>query len=194
MKKPTITILTCLIAAVMMALAVDLQAQNDKPRKSPKAVTSQRIGVDTDITIDYSRPGVKGRKIWGELVPYGMYPGNKYSKDKPFPWRAGANENTTIEFNNDLKIEGKAIPAGKYGIHMLASEQSFKIMFNKKNADWGSYSYDASQDALVVEVTPVKAAHTEWLEYGFEDLSDNGATAYLKWEELKIPFKVELAN
>ena len=193
MKKLNFTTLTCLFALVIMAINVDTQAQ-DKPRKSPKATTSQRIGIDTDITIDYSRPGVKGRTVWGEIVPYGMYPGNKYSKNKPFPWRAGANENTTIEFNNDLKIEGQSILAGKYSIHMLASETNFKIMFNKKNAEWGSYSYDASQNAIEIEVTPEKVEHTEWLEFGFDNLSANGATAYLRWEKLKIPFKVELAK
>src|SRR5512135_2642132 len=76
-------------------------AQGGKPRVSPKASVSQTIGTDTIITVDYSRPGVKGRKIWGELVPYGMAPGTKSSKMKPFPWRAGANENTTISFNKD---------------------------------------------------------------------------------------------
>lgn len=194
MKKMKMTITACFVAVTFMLLPNLSEAQDAKPRPSPKASVTQRIGADTDVVIDYSRPAVKGRKIWGDLVPYGMYPGNKYSKEKPYPWRAGANENTTIEFNHDVKIEGKVIPAGKYGIHMVASEKSFKVMFNKRNADWGSYSYDASQDALTAEVTPVKAENTEWLEFGFDDLSDNGATAYLKWEKLKIPFKIELAK
>lgn len=194
MKKLNLAIFTCLVAIALVAFSNTSEAQDEKPRKSPKASVSQRIGVDTDIVIDYSRPGVKGRVVWGELVPYGMYPGNKYSKEKPFPWRAGANENTTIEFNNDLLIEGKKIPAGKYGIHMIASKKDFKIMFNKDNAGWGSYGYDAGKDVISVSVTPVKDEHTEWLEFGFDNLSDNGATAYLKWGELKIPFKVELAK
>lgn len=193
MKKMKLTSIACFIALAFMFLSNFSEAQ-DKPRPSPKASVTQRIGADTDVVIDYSRPAVKGRTIWGDLVPYGMYPGNKYSKEKPFPWRAGANENTTIEFNHDVKIEGKLIPAGKYGIHMVASEKSFKVMFNKKNADWGSYSYDASQDALTADVTPVKVENTEWLEFGFDDLSANGATAYLQWEKLKIPFKIELAK
>lgn len=194
MKKMKMTITACFVAVTFMLLPNLSEAQDAKPRPSPKASVTQRIGADTDVVIDYSRPAVKGRTIWGDLVPYGMYPGNKYSKEKPYPWRSGANENTTIEFNHDVKIEGKVIPAGKYGIHMVASEKSFKVMFNKRNADWGSYSYDASQDALTAEVTPVKAENTEWLEFGFDDLSDNGATAYLKWEKLKIPFKIELAK
>ncbi|MCG8306558.1 MAG: DUF2911 domain-containing protein [Cytophagales bacterium] len=169
-----------------------LNAQNAKPRKSPKATVSQRVGVDTDIVIDYSRPAVKGRTIWGELVPYGMYPGNKYSKEKPFPWRAGANENTTISFNSDVKINGNIVAAGKYGLHMIAGKDEFKIMFNEVNDSWGSYSYDASKDVLSITVKPESVAHTEWLEYGFDELGETGTTVYLKWAELKIPFKIEL--
>ena len=194
MKKMRLSILACIVAMVFVTLSNVSEAQDAKPRKSPKASVTQRIGVDTDIVIDYSRPGVKGRVVWGDIVPYGLYPGNSYSKDKDYPWRAGANENTTIEFNNDLKIEGKKIPAGKYGIHMIVSEKSIKIMFNKKNADWGSYSYNSAEDALTVNVTPVKDEHMEWLEFNFDELLDDGATAYLRWERLKIPFKIELAD
>jgi len=193
MKKNRFPYLAMLIAMAFMMCNTSVIAQ-DGPRKSPKATVSQRIGVDTDIVIDYSRPAVKGRTIWGDLVPYGMNPGNKYSKDKPYPWRAGANENTTIEFNHDLIIEGKKIPAGKYSIHMLPSQTTFKIMFNKNNSAWGSFSYNADEDVLAVSVTPVKGENVEWLEYGFDELSDNGATAYLKWEKLQIPFKIELVK
>lgn len=194
MKKMRLTILACFVALVAMTYSSDAEAQNAKPRPSPKASVSQTIGVDTEITIDYGRPGVKGRTIWGDLVPYGMYPGNKYSKDKPYPWRAGANENTTISFSHDLLIEGEKIPAGKYGVHMVVSEKSVKIMFNKKNDAWGSYSYNADEDMLTINVTPVKAEHMEWLEFSFEELSDNGATVNLRWEKIKIPIKVEIAN
>lgn len=193
MKKTRFIHLSVVIA-ILFVLSNNFAFAQDGPRKSPKASVSQRIGVDTDIAIDYSRPAVKGRTIWGDLVPYGMYPGNKYSKEKPFPWRAGADENTTIEFNHDLMIEGKKIAAGKYSIHMLAAQSEFKIMFNKNNSAWGSYSYNADEDALVVSVKPVKDANMEWLAFGFEDLSDTGATAYLRWEKLKIPFKIELVK
>jgi hypothetical protein len=169
MKKMRLTILACFVALLAMTFSIDSEAQNAKPKPSPKASVSQTIGVDTDITIAYSRPGVKGRTIWGDLVPYGMYPGNKYSKEKPFPWRAGANENTTITFNKDLLIEGKKIPAGKYGIHMVVSEKSVEIMFNKKNDSWGSYAYNPDEDALTVSVAQAPAEHMEWLEYGFDE-------------------------
>ena len=194
MKKMRSTMLACFVAVVIVTFSHISNAQDAKPKQSPKASVTQRIGVDTDIVINYSRPGVKGRVVWGDLVPYGLYPGNSYSKEKDYPWRAGANENTTIEFNHDLKVEGKKIPAGKYGIHMILSEKSVKIMFNKKNTDWGSYSYNSTEDALTVTVTTVKDQHMEWLEFSFDELSNNGATAYLRWEKLKIPFKIELAN
>ena len=169
-------------------------AQSDGPRASLMATASQRLGTDTDITVVYSRPGVKGRVIWGDLVPYGMAPGNDYSNGNPFPWRAGANENTTIEFGSDLLIDGQRLHAGKYGIHMIPTQSTWTIIFSKRNADWGSYSYDATEDALRVTVTPVEAAHQEWLMWGFDDLSGTSATAYLCWEKLKVPFRIELAN
>ncbi len=180
--------------AILMSYCYISNAQDARPRKSPKATVSQRIGVDTDIVIDYSRPGVKGRKIWGELVPYGMNPGNQYSNNNPYPWRAGANENTTISVSKDVLIEGKKLPAGTYSIHMLPGEKEFKIMFNKVTDGWGSYGYDASQNELEISVTPVSNENTEWLEFGFDNLSDDSATAYLKWEKMKIPFKIQIAG
>ncbi len=192
MEKMRLNLLTSLVAILLMTYVNIAEAQDAKPRPSPAAVVTQRIGVDTDVTINYSRPGIKGRKVWGELVPYGMNPGNKYSKDKPYPWRAGANENTTIEFNHDLLIEGQKVPAGKYSIHMVPSETSFKIMINKISDAWGSYTYDASNDVVTVTVTPVKDENMEWLQYSFDELSDDGATVNLRWEKLKIPFKLKL--
>ena len=114
--------------------------------------------------------------------------------NKPFPWRAGANENTTIEFNKDILIEGNKLAAGKYGIHMIPSEKDWIIIFSKNSASWGSFSYSQEEDALRVTVTPVKAPHEEWLTYGFDDLAGASATAYLHWEQLKIPFKIKLAQ
>jgi hypothetical protein len=174
-------------------LGTQLSAQ-DKPRASLKASVSQTIGADTEITIVYSRPGVKGRKIWGELVPYGLTPGNKYSDGKPFPWRAGANENTTIEVTKDVLVNGKKLPAGKYGLHMIPSEKEWEIIFSKDNDKWGSFKYDEANDALRVTVTPVEAPQREWLTYGFENLAGTSATAYLHWEKLKVPFRIEVAG
>jgi hypothetical protein len=194
MKRIYLDFLFIVIIAIVVALSSLTQAQDKEVRKSLHASVTQRLGVDTDITFDFSRPGVKGRKIWGELVLYGMNPGVKYSDNKPFPWRAGANENTTISFNKDLMIEGNKLAAGTYGIHMIPSESEWVVIFSNKNDAWGSYSYDEKDDALRITVTPVKAPHQEWLMYGFDDLAGTSATAFLHWEKLKIPFKIEMSE
>lgn len=193
MKRFRIMIGLCVIFSLFVIPTL-LQAQDDKPRPSLKAGVSQRLGVDTDITIEYSRPGVKGRVIWGELVPYGLAPGNKYSDNKPYPWRAGANENTTFEFSKDILVEGKKLPAGKYGIHMIPTKSDWTIIFSKNSELGGSYKYNKEEDALRVTVTPVKAPHQEWMMFGFEDLAGTSATAYLHWELLKVPIAIKLAD
>ena len=193
MKRSGLTVGLFLSLGVLLALPSAF-AQGDKIPASLKASVTQRLGTDVDITIVYSRPGVKGRKIWGELVPFGLAPGNKYSNNKPYPWRVGANENTTIEFNKDVLVEGKPLPAGKYGIHMIPSEKEWTIIFSKKNDVWGSFEYNQEEDALRVTVTPVKAPHQEWMMFGFDDLAGTSATAYLNWEQLKVPFKIKLAQ
>lgn len=194
MRLPRILVSSLFIAFCIAIIPSDAFAQGDGPRPSLAATVSQRLGVDTDITITYSRPGVKGRAIWGELVPHGLAPGNRYSNDNPYPWRGGANENTTFETSGDLMIEGQRLPAGKYSIHMIPTESTWTIMFNKTNDAWGSYTYDEAQDALRITVTPVSAPHQEWLAYGFGELAGTSATAYLHWEELKVPFSIEIAN
>lgn len=179
-----------LIILGLMVLSSHLLAQDKGPRKSLKASVSQTIGTETVISINYSRPGVKGRTIWGDLVPFGMNKGNKYSKDKPFPWRAGANENTTIEFSTDVTIDGKELKAGKYGLHMIPGEKEFVVIFSKINDIWGSFAYDEANDALRAAASTKKSDHEEWLSYNFEDLEKTSATVSLKWEKLKVAFKV----
>ncbi len=181
-----------LILSLLLSLPSASSAQENKVRPSLKASVTQRLGVNTDITIVYSRPGVKGRKIWGGLVPYGMAPGTKESKGNPFPWRAGANENTTIEFSKDVLVEGNRLPAGKYGLFMIPSEKDWIIIFSKNDSAWGSFSYNQAEDALRITVTPVEAPQMEWLMYGFDDLAETSATAYLWWDNLKVPFKIAL--
>jgi len=192
--KRSVVLGLVVVVAVGLVVSDSAYAQEKKVRASLPASVSQTLGVDTEITIDYSRPGVKGRKIWGELVPYGMNPGNKYSKEKPFPWRAGANEKTTIEISNDVLVDGEALPAGKYSIHMIPSEKDWIIAFNKNSEGWGSYDYDEAQDALRVTVTPVEAPFQEWMRFGFGDLAGTSAVAFLQWEKLKVPFTIALAE
>jgi hypothetical protein len=166
-------------------------AQLKTPQVSPYSSVTQRIGL-TDVTIQYHRPGVKDREIWGKLVPYGLIPPGPVGNGKPHPWRAGANQNTTISFSDDVMIEGKHLAAGTYGLHMITSEGDWTIAFSKNSSSWGSFFYDKNEDALRVTVTPQKAEHVEWLEYGFEDLTLNSAVAYLHWEKMKVPFKIEV--
>lgn len=180
--------------AMLLSMAEGLRSQEGEIPASLKASVMQALGVDGKITIEYSRPGVKGRKIWGGLVPYGLAPGNEYSENRPFPWRAGANENTTFESNKDLLVEGKPLPAGKYGLHMIPGQKEWIVIFSKNNSAWGSFSYKQEEDALRITVKPVKAPHQEWLVYGFDALAGTSATAYLHWEELKVPFRIELAR
>ncbi len=165
-----------------------------KPRLSLKAGVFQRIGIDTDINISYSRPGVKGRKIWGGLVPYGMAPGNKESHNKPFPWRGGANECTTIDFSKDVTVDGHKLPAGKYSMDFIPSPKEWVVIFNKDTTLWGSFTYNEKEDALRIKVTPVEAPFQEWLSYGFDNLAGTSCTAYLRWEKLKVPFKISTAE
>jgi hypothetical protein len=187
-------LMTALLTLVIMGCSV-VWAQDAKPKAapkpqpSPKASVMQRVGADTDITVSYNRPGVKGRKIWGDLVPYGLAPANQYAKN-PFPWRGGANETTVIEFSKPVKIKGNALPAGKYGLHFIPTEKDWTMIFSKNTSSWGSFAYDQAEDALRITVTPAKAPFKEWLEYGFENITDNGATGYLHWEELKVPFQI----
>lgn len=189
-----LTYFLLIVCFMILTTSASSAQQPKKPRQSPRAGVMQRIGTETDIRIEYSRPGVRGRKIWGDLVPYGMAEGNKYSDNKPFPWRGGANENTTIEFSSDVSIEGNKLPAGKYGMHFIPQENNWTIIFSKNNSSWGSFKYNQGEDALRITVTPVKAPFQEWLEYGFDDLSEYSATAYLHWAELKVPFKISIEN
>ena len=156
---------------------------------SPAAEVSQTIGIST-ISITYSRPAVKGREIWGQLVPYGyINPG--FGSATEAPWRAGANENTTISFSHNAQVEGKDIPAGTYGL-FVALDESGKadVIFSKNSTSWGSYFYDQAEDQLRVQVQTEEIPHTERLTYDFVDLTKNDAVVALDWEKKRIPFKV----
>ncbi len=182
-------------AILFLSFTASAQMQKaKKPRLSLKAGVSQTIGIDTDINISYSRPGVKGRKIWGGLVPYGLAPGDKESNNKPFPWRGGANECTTIEFSKDVTVDGNKLPAGKYSMQFIPEEKEWTVIFNKNTKLWGSFLYDEKDDALRIKVTPVEVPFQEWLSYGFDDLAGTSCTAYLRWEKLEVPFKIAVAE
>src|SRR6266851_469981 len=147
------------------------------PRVSQRETVSQRVGL-TDITIAYHRPAVGGREIWGKTVPYGKV------------WRAGANENTTITFTDDVSIEGKALAAGTYGLHTIPDKDQWTIIFSKNATSWGSFSYDEKEDALRVNVKPHAAEAFEALTYTFDNVKPDLAVATLRWEKLAVPFQI----
>ena len=158
-----------------------------------KAVVGEQIGL-TKVVIHYDRPGVKGRegKIWGQLVHAG-YTDQGFGNSKMAPWRAGSNENTTMEFSTDVKIEGRDLPAGKYGFFIAYDPNECTLIFSKNSTSWGSYYYNEKEDALRVKVKPVALDKSiEWLKYEFSNETENSATIALMWEKLMIPFKVEV--
>ncbi|QNL47810.1 DUF2911 domain-containing protein [Olivibacter sp. SDN3] len=161
------------------------------PDGNKKASVSENIGI-TNVKVDYSRPGVNGRegKIWGNLVHYG-FEDLHYGTSKAAPWRAGANENTTIAFSTDVFIEDKAIPAGKYGFFIAMGPDQATLIFSRVNSAWGSFYYDPKDDALRVEVPIEHLPYTvERLKYEFERQTENAAILSLQWEKVKVPFKI----
>lgn len=166
--------------------------EKTKPDVSQGAVVAQVIGVDTWVQIAYHRPGVKGRSVWTEKSSNPVI-GFLVPRDgEPRPWRTGANEATTIEFSQDVLIEGEKLAAGKYALFMIPSDEHWTVIFDSKSDQWGSFRYDKANDALRVEVTPVEAPHNEWLSFGFDDAGATSATAWLHWEKLKVPFGIEV--
>lgn len=149
------------------------------PQESQKATVSQQIGL-TDIIVEYHRPGVKGRTVWGDLVPYGKV------------WRAGANDNTTIFFSDDVTVNGTPLPAGKYGLHMIPEEKEWTVIFSNVNTAWGSFSYDSKNDALRITTIPQDAGMNEWLMYSFKEPAENSVQLVMHWEKIKIAFKIEV--
>lgn len=181
----------------MMALALvgtSAYAQNSVTvpnAASPAAEVSQTIGI-SKVTVNYSRPFVNGRtdKIWGQLVPYG-YTNLGFGNGGNNPWRAGANENTIITFSHDVKVEGKDLAAGSYGLHIAVFENGdAEIILSENTTSWGSYFYREAEDALRVKVKSAENAFTESLTYNFVDVTANSASVVLDWENKRFPIKV----
>ncbi|MCM2314954.1 MAG: DUF2911 domain-containing protein [Thermoanaerobaculia bacterium] len=159
----------------------------------------QYIGP-VQVAVKYSSPDVTGPqgedrrgKIWGGLVPYGLSDLG-FGPCKECPWRAGANENTIFTVSHDVKIEGKALAAGSYGLHMIPGKDEWVVIFSKDSTSWGSYTYNPAEDALRVTVKPEKAEYNEWLTFEFTDRDPDHATLALKWEELAVPFNIKVEN
>jgi hypothetical protein len=176
-KARTVAVVVGLLLAASLCQAQS--AVLNIPRQSQHAVLTQRIGI-TDITINYHRPLVNGRKIWGDLVPYGQV------------WRAGANENTTIAFSDPVTIEGQPLDKGVYGLHMIPGENEWTVIFSHAATSWGSFTYKQAEDALRVTVKPQPADMHNALTYDFDKLTATSAVVELEWEKLAVPFKVDV--
>lgn len=180
------------LAGIVMSL--EGRAQNiTLPRTaSPAASITQTVGIST-IKVDYSRPAVKGRVIWGELVPYGWNV-QPFGNQKSAPWRSGANENTVIEFSHDVKVEGHDVPAGRYGLFFtINADDSGEVILSKDNRSWGSFFYEPDRDQLRTKIQLRNHSMTELLTYDFINLTKNNAELVLNWEKKQFPVRIEYA-
>src|SRR5882672_5961631 len=180
MKKISFAGSLLVILQFLFVLLTHAQLTTAPGGGNKKATVGERIGL-TDITIHYDRPGVKGRdgQIWGKLIPAGLTDLG-FGTSKAAPWRAGANENTTIEFSTDVKIEGQDLPAGKYGFFINYDPAECTVIFSRNSSSWGSFFYDPKEDALQVKVKPVALDNSvEWLKYEFRDQKESSSTITL---------------
>lgn len=179
MLSKKITFLLVFLGAFLFAEAQTVKT----PPASKKAAVTEYIGL-TKVHVSYHRPGVKEREVYGEngLVPY--------NGGNPWPWRAGANENTVMYFGDAVTINGKALAAGKYGFHIIASPEEWTLIFSKNASAWGSYNYDAAEDALRVTAKPTDGEHVEWLRYQFVNQTDDSVDIELAWGKKRIQFTV----
>jgi hypothetical protein len=191
MKK----ILFCCATALCIHSAF---AQMDMPPSggNPRATITEEIGI-TSITLKYSRPDVNKRegKIWGDgnVVTYGFSTTSFITNKNTSPWRAGANENTTITFEHDVRVEGQPLKAGTYGLFMAMGADNVTIIFSSQSDAWGSFYYDEKYDVLRVNVKPVALDKSvEWLKYEFIEHREKGCTIAMEWEKLMVPFKIDI--
>ena len=172
----SLKITVLMLILVVAALPTFAQRGNDAERASKNGQVSGKIdGVD--VTVDFGRPNVKGREIWGALVPYGKV------------WRTGADEATTITLSGDVTVEGKALPAGKYAVFTIPDKDNWTVIFNKTAKQWGAFKYDEGQDALRVTVAPKKADFVESMNFELD-----GPSLVLRWDKLAVPVTIKPAG
>ena len=183
MRSATKNVLVLATMLLFVPLSLSAQAiehpgrDNSEARVSPNASISQTIG-NAVVSIEYSRPSVKGRDVFGGLQPYGEV------------WRTGANEATTIVIPKDAKVEGQDLPAGVYALFTIPGETEWKVVFNSTAKQWGHFKHDASADVLSVSVEPQEAHHAEMFHFGFGDVTSSAATLYIHWATTKVPVKI----
>lgn len=186
MTRYATTIAGALALSAALALASGAFAHDgkhpDRPNPSPNHVVSQEVGYEV-VTIKYGSPGVKGRTIWGDLVPF--------NGGDPRPWVAGANGSTIITFEEDVKVNGNDMAAGSYGLHVIPSETEWIFIFNTDSSRFGVMKYKGETDALRLTIKPEAAPFLEWLEYEFHKDTDLSATVSLHWEKLSAGFTIE---
>ncbi len=185
-----------LLIAIFILGSASVFAQIILPRASQRQNISQTVG-DTQIAIVYDRPNAKARQIWGcqtnDVIPKGE---NKYPCLVPYGqvWRTGADENTTFEVTNDVKINGQTLPAGKYGLHTIPGKDEWTIIFNKVNDSWGSFSYDAKKDQLRITAKPDKGDFYETMSLGFENVKPTMTDVVVRWADVRVPFTVDAGD
>jgi tetratricopeptide (TPR) repeat protein len=192
MKHLLATKIFFLLILSVFSVQLDAQQVTIPQTASPAAKVSQTIGIST-VDVTYSRPAVKGRQVWGMLVPYG-WNAQGFGNGNNAPWRAGANENTTIHFSHDAKVEGQKVPAGTYGLFFTINENNTgEVILSKDYRSWGSFFYNEKNDLLRAKIKLRDIALTELLTYDFIDLTKNSATLVLNWEKKQFPVNVEFA-
>lgn len=204
LKRSSVSLFAVLF---ILCSGVSALAQVDVPRPSQKASVMQRVGV-TDITITYSRPGVKGRKIWGDPLPEQAKVTGEATLDNqnerpagapivPYGhmWRTGANEATMFVVTDDVLINGQKLAAGSYSLHTIPNKDEWTVVFNGTANQWGSFNYDPAKDTLRVKVKPqVVNDNQEWLSFNFDPVTEDSAQVNIRWEKISVPFTVKVAD
>lgn len=180
-----------LLSVILITATVFAQGVITTPRTpSPAASVTQTIGIST-VTVSYSRPSVKGRKIWDSLVPYG-YNVQAFGAQHAAPWRAGANENTTIKFSHDAKVQDMPVPAGEYGLFFVINKDNTgEAILSKDYKSWGSFWYDSTHDLMRAKIQLRDITQTEMLTYDFINATKTSAELVLNWEKKQFPVKIE---
>lgn len=193
MKKLLTLLMVAMFALALPTIQVSAQAGVTSPRTpSPAAFVKQTIGIST-VSVDYSRPKVNSRQVWGTLVPYGWNV-QAFGAGNSAPWRAGANENTVLTLSHPAKIEGQTVPAGSYGLFFVINQDnSGEVILSKDYKSWGSFFYDQKQDQLRAKIQLRDNTLTELLTYDFTNLTKNGGELVLNWEKKQFPVKIEFA-
>ena len=180
------------LSIVLLSIVAKSQGITTPRTPSPAAIVTQTIGIST-ITVNYSRPAVKGREVWGKLVPYGWNV-QGFGAGKEAPWRAGANENTTIKFSHDAKVEGQPVPAGTYGLFFVINKDNTgEVVLSKDSRSWGSFWYEPTHDLLRAKIQMRDIPNAELLTYDFINTTKTNADMVLNWEKKQFPVKIEFA-